>query len=200
MSMHTYTDKPSDFAGRPRGVVLTGPGYQDHDNIACGYGLRGRHVNVDFATAEGDPVTGKYGTTVPLDKTWPQRCVPFAELDVDRYDFVIATGGHEAPDRVRQDKRATGFVAAMAAAGKPVAGLCHGPWVLVSAGVLKGRHAAAYPGLVDDVRHAGAIIEDADVVVDDHIVTCRYYGAVGLFLEQLIALVEQRHARHPVPA
>jgi protease I len=188
MSVKLFTTRESEFAGAPRGVILTGPGFQDHDNIACGYGLKARHIPVDFATADGEPVIGKYGTKVPLDKTSPP-CVSFDELDVARYDFVIATGGHEAPDRVRQDRRATSFVRAMAAAGKPVAGLCHGPWVLVNAGVLKGRHAAAYPGLLVDVENAGAIVEDADVVVDDNIVTCRYYGEVGLFLEVLIELL-----------
>lgn len=192
MTVTLLTTQQSDFVGRPRGVILTGPGFQDHDNIACGYGLRGRRIPVDFATADGGEVFGKYETRVPLDKTSPP-CVSFDDLDVDRYDFVIATGGHEAPDRVRQDKRATSFVRAMAEAGKLVGGLCHGPWVLVSAGVLKGRHAAAYPGLRDDVANAGAIVEDADVVVDGNIVTCRYYGEVGLFLETLIALVEERH-------
>ena len=134
---------------------------------------------------------GKYGTRVPLDKT-SRPCISFDDLDIERFDIVIATGGHEAPDRVRQDARATSFVRAMAGAGKLVAGLCHGPWVLVNAGVLAGRHAAAYPGLRVDVENAGAIVEDADVVVDDNIVTCRYYGAVGLFLETVIALAEER--------
>jgi protease I len=188
MSVTLHTVEESDFEGRPHGVILTGPGFQDHDNIACGYGLQGRNIAVDFATADGGPVIGKYGTRVPLDKT-SRPCVSFDELDVVRYDFVIATGGHEAPDRVRQDPRATSFVRAMADAGKPVGGLCHGPWVLVNAEVLRGRHAAAYPGLLVDVRNAGAIIEDADVVVDDNIVTCRYYGAVGLFLETFVELL-----------
>ena len=129
---------------------------------------------------------------MPLDKN-SRPNVSFDDLDVDAYDLVILTGGHEAPDRVRQDRRATEFVAAMAAAGKLVAGLCHGPWVMVSARIMAGVQACAYPGLRDDVEFAGATIVDADVVVDDNIVTCSYYGEVGLFMRTVIAIAEERH-------
>lgn len=191
MSPLLLTNHESDFESRPRVLILTGPGFQDHDCIYCGYGLRAAHMRVDFATADGQAVYGRFGAPVPLDKT-SRPNVSFDQLDVDEYDAVIATGGYEAPDRVRQDKRATGFIAAMAAAGKPVGGLCHGPWVLISARIMAGRHAAAYPGLRDDLEFAGAIIQDAHVVVDDNIVTCSYYGEVGLFLETIIALIESR--------
>jgi protease I len=184
----------SDFAGRPRVVIPTGPGYQDHDNIYCGYRFREALFRLDFATKDGEPVKGKFGTSVPLDKRSPDN-VSFDDLDVDRYDLVVLTGGHEAPDRVRQDQRVKDFVHAMAAAGKIVAGLCHGPWIMSSAKVLGGRHMAAYPGLLDDMVNAGAIVVDADVVVDENIVTCSYYGEVGAFMKTVIELAEEQHGR-----
>jgi len=191
VSITLLTNRESDFERRPRVLIITGPGFQDHDCIYCGYRLREARMHVEFATADGGTVHGRFGAPIPLDKTSKPN-VSFDALDVAGYDAVIATGGYEAPDRVRQDKRATGFVAAMAAAGKPVGGLCHGPWVLISARIMAGRHAAAYPGLRDDLEFAGAIVEDAHVVVDDNIVTCSYYGEVGLFMQAFIALVDER--------
>lgn len=183
----------SNFVGRPRVVIITGPGFQDHDNIASGYGFRGACFQVDFATADGEPVFGKFGTRVPLDKR-SKACISFDELDVDRHDIAILTGGHEAPDRVRQDQRVKDFVHAMDAAGKVVGAICHGPWVAISARIVKGRHVAAYPGLRDDLESAGAVIvEGADVVVDGNLVTGSYYGEIGLFLRTVIELAEQRH-------
>lgn len=185
------TNHASRFDGRPRVVIITGPGFQDHDNIYCGYRFREAHFRVVFATADGLPVTGKYGTRVPLDKNSPS-CISFDELDVDAFDIVVLTGGHEAPDRVRQDQRVKDFVRAMAEAGKLVAGLCHGPWVMISSKIMRGRLACAYPGIVDDMESAGATVVDADVVVDGNLVTCSYYGEVGLFMQTVIALAEER--------
>jgi protease I len=189
MPVKLLTNTDADFAGRPRVLIVTGPGFQDHDVIYCGYRLREARMRVAIATADGGTVHGRFGAPAPLDKTSSDN-VSFDELDAADYDAVIATGGYEAPDRVRQDKRATGFVARMDALGKPVGGLCHGPWVLISARIMAGRHAAAYPGLRDDLEFAGAIVEDAHVVVDDNVVTCSYYGEVGLFMKSFIELVE----------
>ncbi|GAA5107572.1 DJ-1/PfpI family protein [Nocardia iowensis] len=166
----------------PRAVIITAQGFQDHDVIYTWYRCREENWDVDIATKDGRPVIGKYGTPLPMDKT-AGPLVSFDDLDVDEYDAVLLTGGHEAPDRVRQDKRATGFVADMAATGKVVAGLCHGPWIMVSAGVLHGRRACAYIGLRDDVINAGADVVDADVIVDGNIITCSYYAYVGRFMQ-----------------
>lgn len=193
-SVTVFTVHEQRFHNRPRVAIITGPGYQDHDCIYCGYRFREAYFDVDFASADGAPVTGKYGTTVPLDRR-SRSNVSFDDLDVANYDLVVLTGGHEAPDRVRQDQRAKDFVAGMAAAGKIVAGLCHGPWIMASARILRGRSVAAYPGLRDDLESAGATIVDADVVVDDNIVTCSYYGEAGLFMQTVIDLAEERFSR-----
>jgi protease I len=171
-------------------VIVTGPGFQDHDVIYTYYRMLEEEWEVDVATKNGDPVTGKYGVPLPMDKT-ARPLVSFEDLDVDAYDAVILTGGHEAPDRVRQDKTVLAFVDAMAQAGKVVAGLCHGPWIMVSAGVLRGRKACAYIGLRDDVVNAGADVVDADVIVDGNIITCSYYGYVGRFMRVVFDTVRQ---------
>src|SRR5262249_15599230 len=90
-------------------VILTGPGFQDHDVVYTYYRLLEEGWKADVATKNGDPVTGKYGVPLPIDKT-ARPNISFEDLDVDGYDAAICTGGHEAPDRVRQDRRVLSFV------------------------------------------------------------------------------------------
>src|SRR5262249_1872803 len=95
-----------------RAVIITGPGFQDHDVAFCYYRLLEEGWMVDVATKNGDEVTGKYGVPLPMDKT-ARPLISFEQLDTDRYNAVILTGGHEAPDRVRQDGRVLEFVCSM---------------------------------------------------------------------------------------
>jgi len=90
------------------------------------------------------------------------------------YDAVILPGGCWNPDFLRADKDALTFVRAMDSARKPVCGICHGPWVMISAGILKGRKATAVWNIQVDVANAGATVFDEPVVVDDHIITARF--------------------------
>jgi protease I len=175
----------------PRAIIITGPGFQDHDVIYTYYRLREERYDVDVATKDGGCVTGKYGVPLPMDKT-AAPLISFDDLDVDRYDVVVLTGGHEAPDRVRQDHRVLGFVRSMSQAGKVVAGLCHGPWIMISAQVMQGRRACAYPGLKDDMVNSGALVEDAEVITDGNIITCSYYGYVGSFMRAVFQAADQR--------
>jgi protease I len=174
-------------------VIITGPGFQDHDVVYTYYRLLEEGWQVDIATKNADEVTGKYGVPLPMDKT-ARPLISFDDLAVDAYDAVLLTGGHEAPDRVRQDHRVLDFVAGMADADKVVAGLCHGPWIMISAGVLRGRRACAYIGLRDDVVNAGAEVVDSDVIVDGNIITCSYYGYMGAFMRAVFETTEKLSA------
>jgi protease I len=171
-------------------VIITAQGFQDHDVVYCYYRLLEEGWTVDVATKNGEPVTGKYGVPLPMDKT-AAPLISYDELDAGRYDVVVLTGGHEAPDRVRQSGTVLDFVRDMDRRGKIVAGLCHGPWIMVSAGVLRGRRACAYIGLRDDVINAGADVVDSDVIVDGNIITCSYYGYMGAFMRAVLETAEQ---------
>lgn len=183
-------------------VIITGPGFQDHDVVYTYYRLKEEGYNVDIATKDGKAVVGKYNVPLPMDKTAKPN-IAFTDLSIHDYDVVILTGGHEAPDRVRQDQHVLTFVKAMADTGKIVAGLCHGPWIMISAKVLKGRRVCAYVGIVDDMANSGAEVVDAEVIVDGNIITCSYYGYVGKFMRAVFDAVEGRAAqqhRHKQPA
>jgi protease I len=98
--------------------------------------------------------------------------VSYEQLSVRDFDGVVVPGGY-APDRMRRYPTANLFVHDMDAAGKLVAAICHGPWVLCSARMLEGRRATSFFAIKDDVIHAGARWEDAEVVVDNNLVTSR---------------------------
>jgi protease I len=96
----------------------------------------------------------------------------YAEAKADDYDGVIAPGGW-APDYIRRSKHAIDFVKAINAQGKLCAAICHGPWVLCSADAFRGKRATSFIAVKDDVVNAGAIWEDAEVVIDGNLVTSR---------------------------
>ena len=190
-------------------VIITGPGFQDQDVIYTYYRLREALFDVDIATkrneatGNGIHVTGRFGVPIPLDKTAGEPiafCELAAEGAVEKYDLVLLTGGYEAPDRVRQEHDVKDFLLAMDNAGKVIAGLCHGPWIMISAGIMRGRRACAYVGMRDDMVNAGADVVDAAIVVDDNIVTCSYYGEMGAFMKTVIALVKERAATGQGPS
>ena len=95
------------------------------------------------------------------------------EADPDEYDGLLIPGGFVNPDLMRQSADARDFVRAFGESGKPIASLCHGPWVLASAGLLKGRRLTSWPGLRDDLVNAGAIWLDEPLVHDGNLVTSR---------------------------
>ena len=93
-------------------------------------------------------------------------------LNASDFDGLIVPGGY-APDHIRRHARANLFVKEMNAQGKLIASICHGPWVLCSAEILRGRRATCFFAIKDDVVNAGARYEDAEVVVDQNLVTSR---------------------------
>src|SRR5690606_9126653 len=95
------------------------------------------------------------------------------EADAGRYDALMMPGGAHNPDQLRVERAATDFVRAFFDAGKPVAAICHAPWVLIDAGVAEGRRMTSYHTLRTDLRNAGAEVVDEEVVVDQGLVTSR---------------------------
>src|SRR3954466_5025713 len=99
-------------------------------------------------------------STVKVDKT-------VEEVSIDDYDALLIPGGVGNPDQLRGDENAVDFVREFAASKKPMAVICHGPWVLVEAGVVRGRKVTSWRTLQTDIRNAGGEWVDEEVVVDD---------------------------------
>ena len=135
------------------------------------------------ATVHDDP-----GKTIRPDLTLDQA-------RAEDYDALILPGGVRNPDQLRTNKAAIDLIRAFADAGKPVAAICHGPWLLVEADLVRGKTATSWPSIRTDLRNAGANVVDQPAVTDGNIVTSRNPDDVPAFTEALIRLVEQAPAR-----
>ncbi|GAA5180695.1 type 1 glutamine amidotransferase domain-containing protein [Rugosimonospora acidiphila] len=105
---------------------------------------------------------------------------------VTDYDGLLLPGGAVNPDRLRVNRDAVEFVRAFAATGKPIAAICHGPWTLLEAGVVKGLRLTSYPSIRTDLRNAGAEVLDQEVVVDRQFVTSRSPADLPAFCAAVI--------------
>jgi protease I len=108
------------------------------------------------------------------------------EADASRYDGLVLPGGVANPDILRTDESAVAFVRAFFDAAKPVAAICHGPWTLIDAGVVKGRTLTSWPSLETDLRNAGATWVDEEVHVDEGLVTSRKPDDLPAFCAKLV--------------
>lgn len=138
------------------------------------------------ATVHDDP-----GKTIRPDLTVEQA-------RADDFDALILPGGVRNPDHLRTNKAAIELIRAFADAGKPVAAICHGPWLLVEADLLRGKTATSWPSIRTDLKNAGANVLDEAAVTDGNIVTSRNPGDVEAFTEAVIRLLEQAPARKKV--
>ena len=135
----------------------------------------------------------------PADEIAVDRTVE--EVAVDDYDALLIPGGVGNPDQLRGDENAVHFVREFAESGKPMAVICHGPWVLVESGVARGRTLTSWPTLQTDIRNAGGTWVDKEVVVDDGIVTSRKPDDIPAFNEKMIEeFCEGSHGRRQVAA
>ena len=139
------------------------------------------------ATVHDDP-----GKTIQPD-------IRVDEARVEAFDALLLPGGVRNPDHLRTNKTVIDLVRAFADQDKPVAAICHGPWLLVEADVLRGRTATSWPSIRTDLRNAGANVVDEAAVTDGNIVTSRKPDDVPAFTEALIRLIEQAPARAEVP-
>ncbi len=117
-----------------------------------------------------------------------------SDADASEYDGLVLPGGVANPDFLRADEDAVKFVRTFFEEGKPVAAICHGPWMLVEADVVRGRTVTSYPSIKTDIRNAGGEWVDEEVVVDAGLVTSRRPGDLPGFCQKLVEeICEGRH-------
>ena len=162
-----------------RTVIIVAQNFQDEEFVYPYYRLMEEHYPVAVATPTGKDILGKYG--VPARAT-----ITTADINVDNFDAVLLPGGFESPDRLRMRPEVTNFVKGMNKAGKLVAAICHGPWICISAGMMRGRTATAYISIKDDMINAGANYVEQDVVIDGNLITAPHYRNNGDFMTAVI--------------
>ncbi len=117
------------------------------------------------------------------------------QATAESFDALVLPGGVANPDSLRTEPKAVEFVRAMVAAGKPVAAICHGPWLLVEAGVVRGRRVTSWPSLRTDLTNAGGKWSDEEVIVDRGIVTSRKPDDIPAFTRKLIDEIGAANAK-----
>ena len=148
-------------------AVLVTDGYEPSELTEPTRALREAGARVTIVSDHDGTIRGKTDAdTAPVDMT-------LDAASPDDFDALLLPGGVKNPDTMRQNERGVAFVRTIAESGKPIAAICHAPWLLVEADVVSGRRMTSYPSLKTDLRNAGADWVDQEVVVDQGIVTSR---------------------------
>ncbi|HVP23779.1 MAG TPA: type 1 glutamine amidotransferase domain-containing protein [Conexivisphaerales archaeon] len=170
-----------------RALILTANEFEDMELFFPYFRLLEEGIEVDIAAPRKGNIQGEHGYEASVQKT-------FVEVDPDRYDLLLVPGGSPdgAPSVVRDSARAREIASSFFKANKPVASICHGPWLLASADLVRGRHLTSYwhDGVPESIRKAGGLYEDKEVVVDGCLVTSRYPGDLPAFMRETMRMVE----------
>lgn len=163
-------------------AVLVEQDYQDLEVWYPALRLREEGAVVEFIGSGSSPsYTGKYGYPVDAGRS-------VHEVRPNEFDAIVIPGGW-APDFMRREPRVAQFVRAFNETHRPIACICHGGWILASAGILKGRRATSFPAIRDDMENAGCEWVDEEVVVDGNLITSRNPDDLPAFCRQLILLM-----------
>src|SRR3954447_23109024 len=170
-------------------AALAADGFEKVELVVPMKALQAAGATVDVISLRHGNIRGvnlhEPASRVHVDKT-------IAEANPDDYDGLLLPGGFINPDLLRQSAEARAFVAAFDRAGKPIASLCHGPWVLASAGLLQGRTLTSWPGVRDDLVNAGATWLDQPFVRDGNLVTSRGPQDLIPFVQGCLELFTER--------
>lgn len=174
-------------------LILATDGYERSELRIPRDKLKAHGAKVEIASLKKEPIKSwdqkNWGDTVDVDLTVPN-------VSVDDYDALVIPGGQINPDILRADQGAVALVKSFIGSGKPVAAVCHGPWLLVEAGALKGRKATSYASIKTDLMNAGAAWRDEAVVTDQGIITSRNPNDLDAFVAKIVEEVEEgRHER-----
>ena len=164
-------------------AILAANGYEDLELHYPRLRLieAGHHVSV--IGLDSKPVTGKHG--------YPQEPdLAIENADHRQFDGIIVPGGTLSPDYIRRVPEANQLVATLFRDGKLVAAICHGGWVLISAGILRGKKATSFFAIKDDMVNAGVEFIDEEVVVDGNLVTSRQPSDLPAFMTAILAFLE----------
>jgi protease I len=166
-----------------RVVIIVAQNFQDEEFVYPYYRVLEEGFHLDVATPGGQNMIGKYG--VPARATMSTD-----NLKASDFDCVILPGGFESPDRLRIRPEVLRFVREMDESGKLVAAICHGPWILISAGIVKGRKVTGYMSIADDLKNAGAVYTEEDLVIDGNMISSPHYKNNGEFMKAVIGALK----------
>jgi protease I len=172
-----------ELTGRKIAVLAT-DGVEEIELVEPVKALKAAGAEVHLVSLKAGEIQGlnhmDKGSRFPVD-------IVVAEADPADYAGLVLPGGVANPDVLRMNEQAVAFARAFIEADKPVAAICHGPWLLVEAGVLKGRTITSWPSLQTDIRNAGGEWVDKEVEVDQKLITSRKPADLPAFCDKLVA-------------
>ena len=161
-----------------KALIISADSFEDTELLVPYYRLKEEGIDVHVASMTKTKIKGKHGYEVDIDKT-------LKELNPDDYDLLLVPGG-KAPEAIRKEKDALEIAKHFFQRSKPVSAICHGPQILITADLLRGRHATCYKSVAQELKESGAIYEDTEVVVDGNLVTSRQPSDLPAFLRETI--------------
>lgn len=162
-----------------KAVIVVGPAVEDTEFAYPYYRLQEDDFTVDVASNGGGDIIAKHGLPIKVN-------VDIKTLNPADYDMLIVPGGLESPDRLRQIPELLQFIRTMNDSGKVIASVCHGPWVLISAGIVKGKKMTTYVGCKDDLINAGAEYHNVNVISDGNIVTAPHFRDNAAWIKETL--------------
>ena len=172
-----------------RAIVLTADQFEDFELFFPYFRLMEEGVAVDVAAPAKEKLTGENGYVFEnVDLT-------IDEVNPRRYDFLFIPGGHPhgAPETVRKNRKAQEIARAFFKDDKPVAAICHGPYLLISADLVAGRRLTSFwgDGVPDEIKAAGGIYVNEDVVVDGKLITSRWPMDLPVFMREVMRMLRK---------
>ena len=165
-------------------AILAADGVERIELVQPREALENEGADVDLVSVHTGQIQSMNGDIEPADRFEVDHEV--SGVGVDDYDALMVPGGTVNPDNLRSNKGAVRFVRDFVASGKPVAAICHGPWVLVEADVVRGRTVTSYPSLRTDIRNAGGEVVEEEVVTDQGVTTSRGPNDLPAFNERIV--------------
>ena len=165
-----------------KALIISADNFEDSELLYPYYRLKEENIEVDIASLTKEKIKGKKGYEVEVDKT-------VEEIDPEEYDLLILPGG-KAPAQLRKEKKVLEITRHFVENNKPVAAICHGPQILLSAGLLEGKHATCYQSVANEMKDAKAMYDDREVVVDGNMVTSRRPGDLPAFMRETLKLLK----------
>jgi protease I len=163
-----------------RALIISADHFEDAELLFPFYRLQEEGLEVDIASIARGKINGKHGYEVDVGKA-------LRDVDPNAYDILILPGG-KAPATLRKEPAAVEIAQEFMRSNKPVAAICHGPQILITAGVMPGRRATCAPSVAEELQAAGALYEDKEVVVDGKLVTSRRPSDLPAFMREIVRL------------
>jgi protease I len=166
-----------------KALIISADHFEDTELLVPYYRLKEAGFEVDVASISRGKINGKHGYEVSVDKS-------LRDVNAKDYDLLVLPGG-KAPAALRKEPAALEIVKDFVRSNKPVAAICHGPQILVSAGVIQGRRATCYHSVAEELKEAGALYEDSEVVVDGNLVTSRQPSDLPAFMRETLRMASK---------